>query len=538
MRRHSSLIVLAAGLAAAALVAGCSSGSSGSADSSAGASASTTGGGEVDSMTWAIQSPIASMDVGKGVDVPTIRAQAAAFDRVVAQDDEGNVIPGVTSFATPDPQTIALTLRDGVTFWDGKPLTAEDVAYSIQRHTGPDSTSLVAQFFSAVDSIEVTDPKTVTIKLSRPDPSLLTNLAQYAFVRQLAYDEAAGEAAGGPDKPGMGTGPFSIVSYSSADGLVLAANENYWGGKPKIKNLKIVSIADPETARLALSSGEIDGFFDVPLIATRQWDELDNATMTYVPGSYIDYLVMDTTRAPFDDVNVRTALAHLLDRAALTQPLFNGRATVANSIVPAIQMESTFGADAATIESALPAIPEYSIDKAREALAKSATPNGFSVELPVDTTQPWMSPLAQNLAETAKQIGITITVKPVPSADWAAGLLDPAASPLQLLSFAGATTWAGEFPPVMVGKEAPINVARYSTPEADPLVGAVAAATTPAELKQPLQDLLTNTNTNLPYVPLFTEDVATAMSNGFVWDGGYSYFAIGQPWPMKISGAQ
>jgi hypothetical protein len=69
-------------------------------------------------------------------------------------------------------------------------------------------------------------------------------------------------------------------------------------------------------------------------------------------------------------------------------------------------------------------------------------------------------------------------------------------------------------------------------------VGAVASATTPEELKQPLQDLLTNVNTNLPYVPLFTEDVATAIGNDFVWDGGYSYFAIGQAWPMKISGAQ
>jgi peptide/nickel transport system substrate-binding protein len=540
MRRHSPFIALAAGLAAAALVAGCSSGSSDSGSSSAPASesATATGGGEVDTMTWAIQSPIASMDVAKGVDVPTLRAQAAAFDRVIAQDDEGNFVPGVTSFATPDPQTIVLTLRDGVTFWDGSPVTAEDVAYSIERHTGADSTSLVGQYFSAVESVEVTDPKTVTIKLSRPDPSMLTHLAVYAFVRQQAYDEAAGEAAGGPDKPGMGTGPFSIVSYSSADGAVLAANDNYWGGKPKVKELKIVSIADPETARLALSSGEIDGFFDVPLIATRQWDELDNATITYVPGSYIDYLVMDTTRAPFDDINARIAMAHLLDRAALTQPLFNGRAAVATSIVPAIQMEATFGADAATIEGALPAVPEFSIDKAREALAKSATPDGFSDELPVDTTQPWMSPLAQNLAETAKQIGIEITVKPVPAADWVAGLLDPAASPLQLLAFAGATTWAGELPPVMVGEAAPFNVARYSTPEADPLVGAVASATTPEELKQPLQDLLTNVNTNLPYVPLFTEDVATAIGNDFVWDGGYSYFAIGQAWPMKISGAQ
>jgi peptide/nickel transport system substrate-binding protein len=335
----------------------------------------------------------------------------------------------------------------------------------------------------------------------------------------------------------MGTGPYSIASYSSADGVVLTRNDAYWGGTPKAKELKIVTIEDPETARLAMSSGEINGFFDVPLIATRQWDGLDNATMNYVVGGYIDYLVMDTTRAPFDDINVRIAMAHLLDRAALAQPLFNGRATVATSIVPEVQMTATFPNDVAAINAALPAVPEFSVEKAKEALAKSASPDGFTVDLPVDTTQPWMSPLGQNLAETAKQIGITINVKPVSAADWGAGLMDPAGSPLQLLSLAGPTTWAGELPPIVVGEMAPFNVARYATGQVNELAGAVAVAMTPEELKQPLTDLLTDINQNLPYVPLFNEQVAVAISNDLVWDGGYSYFAIGQAWPMKISGA-
>jgi peptide/nickel transport system substrate-binding protein len=537
MPRLAKWSTVGVGLLAAVLLAGCSGGSSDTSSSSASSSA-PAGGGEIETMTWAIQAPVMSMDTAKDLSVPAIRAQGAAFDRVLSQDDEGNIIPGVATYSSPDPQTVVLTLRDDVKFWDGTPLTAEDVAYSINRHVGPDSTSLAAQFFGTVESVEVTDPTTVTIKLLAPDPGLATNLAVFAQVRQQAYDEAAGEAAGGPEKPGMGTGPYSIASYSSADGVVLTRNDAYWGGTPKAKELKIVSIEDPETARLAMSSGEINGFFDVPLIATRQWDELDNATMAYVVGAYIDYLVMDTTRAPFDDINVRTAIAHLLDRAALAQPLFNGRATVATSIVPEVQMTATFPSDAAAINGALPAIPEFSIDKAKEALAKSASPDGFTVDLPVDTTQPWMSPLAQNLAETAKQIGITINVKPVSAADWGAGLLDPAASPLQLLALGAATTWAGELPPIVVGEAAPFNVARYATPEANEFAGAVAVATTPEELKEPLTGLLSNVNANLPYVPLFNEQVAVAIGNNLVWDGGYSYFAIGQPWPLKISGAQ
>jgi len=541
MARLAKWSTLGVGLMAAALLAGCSGGGSDASSSSASDAASSsaaTGGGDIETMTWAVPSPVMSMDSAVDPNLPSIRTQSTAFDRVLAQDNEGNIVPSVTSFETPDPQTIVLTLRDDVKFWDGTPLTAEDVAYSINRHVGPDSTSLQAQFFGTVESVEVTDPKTVTIKLLAPDPAMPTKLAVFAFVRQQAYDEAAGEAAGGPEKPGMGTGPYSIVSYSSADGVVFARNDAYWGGAPKAKEIKVVTIEDPETARLAMSSGEINGFFDVPLIATRQWDELDNATMSYVNGGYMDYLAMDTSRAPFDDVNARLAIAHLLDRAALAQPLFNGRAVAATSLVPEVQMTTTFGGEAGAVTAAFAPIPEFSIEKAKEALAKSATPDGFALDLAVDTTQPWMSPLAQNLAETAKQIGITITVKPVSAADWGAGLFDPAASPLQLVSVAAPTTWAGELPPVMVGEAAPFNIAKYATPEANELAGAIAVATTSAELKEPLIALMSDVNTNVPYVSLFNEQVAVAIGNTLVWDGGYSYFAPGQVWPMNISGAQ
>lgn len=537
MPRLAKWSTVSIGLLAAALLAGCSGGGSDASSSSASSSAAT-GGGEIETMTWAVPSPVMSMDSAKDPNLPSIRTQSAAFDRVLAQDNEGNIVPSVASYATPDPQTVVLTLRDDVKFWDGTPLTAEDVAYSINRHVGPESTSLNAQFFGTVESVEVTDPKTVTIKLVAPDPAMPTKLAVFAQVRQQAYDEAAGEAAGGPEKPGMGTGPYSIVSYSSADGAVFTRNDAYWGGAPKAKELKIVTIEDPETARLAMSSGEINGFFDVPLIATRQWDELDNATMSYVVGGYMDYLVMDTTRAPFDDVNARLAIAHLLDRVALAQPLFNGRAVAATSLVPEVQISTTFQDEASAVTAAFAPIPEFSIEKAKEALAASASPDGFTVDLAADTTQPWMSPLAQNLAETAKQIGITINVKQVSAADWAAGLFDPAASPLQLLSVAAPTTWAGELPPVMVGETAPFNIAKYATPEANELAGAIAASTTSAELKEPLIALMSNVNTNAPYVPLFNEQVAVAIGNTLVWDGGYSYFAPGQTWPMNISGAQ
>jgi peptide/nickel transport system substrate-binding protein len=501
-------------------------------------SGSAAAGVEVDKMVWGIQSPPASMDIAKAGDVPTQRVQTAAFDRLLITDDTGAVQPWIaTKFENPDPLTWVFTIRDDVKFWDGTPLTSEDVAYSIARHTG-DSTSIQAYLFGLVTDVKATDATTVTVTLSAADPSLLANLALYAQIHQKRYDEEAGDALGGPDKPGMGTGPYSITSFSSADGATLTRNDAYWAGRPKVKTLEFKAISDPDTARLAMSSGEIDGFFDVPLIATRQWDQLGNATMTYVQGAYNDMLSMDTTRAPFDDVNVRVAMAHLIDRDALLGPLFNGRASTAFTIVPAIQFTSSLGDDGAKqFYGDLTPFPEFSIDKAKEALAKSASPDGFTVDLPVDTTQPWMSPLAQNLAENAKQLGITINVKQVSSADWGAGLTDPSASPLQLVALGAGTSWPNELTGIMFGTNGGFNTARYGNAALDALMDKANAASTLDDLMPPLTDALKMASDDLPYLPLFDEQVAIAISDEFVWEGGYSYWSLGQAWPLRLGGA-
>lgn len=521
---------VAAALAAALAIAACSSD-----DASNGGG--TGSGKEVDKMVWAIQSPPGSMDIAKAGDVPTQRVQSAVFDRLLSIDNSGTVQPWVASkFENPDPLTWVFTIRNDVKFWDGSALTADDVAYSIARHTG-DSTSIQAFNFATVTDVTATDASTVTVKLSAPDATLAPKLAIYAQIHQKKYDEAAGDALGSPDKPGMGTGPFSITSFSSADGAVLTRNDNYWAGKAKIKTLEFKAIADPDTARLALSSGEIDGFFDVPLIATRQWDTLDNATMTYVQGAYNDMLSMDVTRAPFDDVNVRTAMGHLIDRAGLLGPLFNGRATAAFTVVPAIQFSASLGDDGAKkLYDGITPFPEFSIDKAKEALAKSASPDGFSVDLAVDTTQPWMSPLAQNLAENAKKIGITVNVKQVSAAEWGAGLTDPASSPLQLVALGAGTTWPNELPNILFGTDAGFPLAHYANADIDAAMATANGAITLDELMPALTTALKLASDDLPYLPLFDEQVAAALSKKFVWEGGYSYWSLSQSWPLQLGG--
>lgn len=532
-RRHVSAVLAIA--AAALVVTGCSSNQ---ATSTPTAPATAGSEAEIDRVVWGIPAPPTSMDAAKGFDLVSRRATSAAFDRVLTMDNNGNLQPWLAeSWTSPDPLTFIYKIRSGVSFWDGSPLTSEDVAFSLRRHLDPELASGLQPTVASVESVEATDASTVTVKLSKPDATFAYFAALGWYVIQEKYSLDAGADLGTPAKPGMGTGPYTIASFSTSEGATLERFDGYWGEKPKVKTLVLKAIADPDTARLAMLAGDVDGFFDVPLLATRQFDSTENVAMTYVNGGYIDMLTMNVNKAPFDDPNVRKAMAQLVDRAGLLQPLFNGRAILSSSIVPDTQLVSVLGADGAKEYNAeLPAVPSFDIEAAKASLAASKSPEGFAVTLSVDTTQPWMSPLAQNLAENAKQIGITVDVKQVSSADWVAEVTDPDGSPLQLLALGAQTPNPGELPPLILGSGA-FNIAGYTSPSLIESLDALGAAPDAAATPPLLVPVLTPVGTDLPYVPLYDEQAAVAISTELVWQGGYSYWALGQMWPLSLRAA-
>jgi peptide/nickel transport system substrate-binding protein len=534
----AAMLIAAACGGGDATTAPASDGSAGATSGPATAAPSSASTADIATSTWAIQSAPRSMDVAHGTDVPTRRIISAAFDRLLAMGNDGSLQPWIAeSWTNPDPLTYVYKLRPGVTFWDGSPLTAEDVVYSLTRHLDPEAASEVAWSFPTVESVTATDESTVTVKLNAPDASFPYRAALDWYIVQKAYSEAAGADLGTPSKPGMGTGPYTVESFSTADGATLKRFDGYWGEKPMVETLEFKVITDPETLRLAMLAGEVQGAFDVPLLATRKFDALDGVGMQYVTAPYIDYLSMRATEAPFDDPKVREAIAHLVDGDGLVGPLFNGHATRAATIVPGLQLTATLGdAGATAYRDALPDVPAFDIEAARAALAASGSPDGFTVELPFDPSQPWMQPFAENLAENAKQIGITITPVSISNADWVTALSDPAAGPMQLVSMATGTPNPGELPPTTLGASE-WNTSRWTSPEIEAQLAEVMAAPTAGDAAELLAPVLAQAGTELPYVPLFDEQAALALSTSLVWQDGFSPWTLGQVWPLFIRAA-
>ena len=225
--------------------------------------------------------------------------------------------------------------------------------------------------------------------------------------------------------------------------------------------------------------------------------------MTYVNGGYIDLLSMNVKKAPFDDPKVREAVAMLIDRDGLNTPLFSGKGTLATSVTPSSLIDAMAGA--AGIQKAA-GRPTQATEVRRgrsEGRAGRIDPQGRVLgSHTVDTTQPWMLPLAQNLAENAKPLGITIEVKSVSAAEWADALFSPDRGPLQLVALGSSSPNIASIAPLLVG-EGSINVSEYSTPEIVKNMATLSSSTDAAALSGALAPSMAEINTSLAYFPLY-----------------------------------
>ena len=216
-----------------------------------------------------------------------------------------------------DPTTYVYKVRQGVRFWDGTPLTAEDIAFAIERHRDPKLASLLAGTTLEVDSVTVTGDHEVTVKLSNPTVSW-----QYQGIYMLVYPKKLikklGKDFGAPGKEFMGTGPYKLTAFRAGGTLDFVANDDYWGQKPFAKKLTVQgSITDAQTALLAMRAGAADGTDGVSAFTLRDWKKIPDLTITSKPDNAPLIASFDLDAKPWDDVHVRRAFAYALDREGL-----------------------------------------------------------------------------------------------------------------------------------------------------------------------------------------------------------------------------
>jgi peptide/nickel transport system substrate-binding protein len=284
--------------------------------------------------------PLAAQETGVTVGMqleppildPTAGA-AAAIDEVVY----ANVFEGLTRFAhdgtvepalaeswevAPDALSWVFNLREGVTFHDGSAFTADDVAFSFDRAMAGDSVNAQKQLFDGIIEVTPIDDVTLEIALDAPKASLLSNLAWGDAV--IVAPESAESNGTNP----VGTGPFRFAQWVQGDRVELARYGDYWGEPARLETVIFKFISEPTAAFSAMMAGDVDAFPVFPAPENLAQFEADPRFQVLVGSTEGEtVLAMNNGRPPFDDVRVRQAVAHAIDREAIIDGAMFGYGT-------------------------------------------------------------------------------------------------------------------------------------------------------------------------------------------------------------------
>ena len=396
--------------------------------------------------------------------------------------------------ASDDGLVWTFILRDDVTFHgDYGALTAEDVAFSLQRAANPDISS-VSSDYSAFESIEAIDDKTVRITLSQPIPSVLGVLANYhgGMIVSKAAVEALGESFS--SQP-VGTGPFEFAELNQGEFLRLVANEDYFRGAPRLQSVTYRYVPSASGRELAFGNGELDLFY-----GTREdsWIERMRSGGTQIDvfePSQMRTLHLNRNIEPLNDIRVRQAIAHAINRAELVAFVGSQVSREAMSPVPAGYLGHV---DETGI---LP----HDLDRARALLAEAGYPDGITIPVAI-TESPDLNTTMQVLQAQLAKAGITLELQVMEHRAWHAAIRDDASS-LVLYGaarFPVADTYLTQFYHSDAAVGTPTAVTNFSHCSiADEQIAAARSETDPAEQLRLWQDAQRLIVEDVCSVPLF-----------------------------------
>src|SRR3984957_3892678 len=375
---YSALGVLLLGSCA---LAACSTSSSpGTTSSGSGSS-----GGTISQFTVGMDPAVTTLNFDKS----NIGYQLAglALEPLLIAEKNGTLKPWLAqSWKQTSPTTYVYNIRHGVKFSDGDPLTATDVAFSLNYYRQAGSLDAY-NFPTTLKSITPTGPYTVTVPLTQPDAAwAVVPAGDPLGIFEKKFFEAHASTFGQPGTGVMGTGPWEFTSYNGTTSAELTANPHYWGGKVNIKKVSVQFFSSETSEALAFRDGEINLAFplDNKSFASTSGQPLTTVPSYAVQGGFF----MNVLQKPFDNVHVRLAVAYALNRSALINA-WGGYATPVYQFLTAELLENI--GSPAQVKTTLAAVPTYpfNLAKAKAEMAQSPYPHGVKATISVENAGPY-----------------------------------------------------------------------------------------------------------------------------------------------------
>ncbi len=329
---------------------------------------------------------------------------ANIFEGLTKIGANGEVLPALATDweISDDNLTYIFKLKQGVKFHDGSDFNAQDVIFSFERAMAKDSVNAQKAIFEIIEEVRAIDDYTVAILLKRPSGDFLFNIG-----RGDAAIVAPESAENNKTNP-IGTGPYKFISWNKGANVVLQANEDYVGQKATMDRVSFVFISDPNTAISAMLAGDIDGFpmFPAPeSLEVFAKDDRFKVVVGTTEGETI--LATNNKREPFNNLLVRQAIAHAIDRKAIIDGAMFGYGTpIGSHFAPHhpyfVDKTETYKLD---------------LEKAKQLLSEAGYENGFKATLKLPPPS-YARRGGQIIASQLRQIGIELELINVEWAQW------------------------------------------------------------------------------------------------------------------------
>ena len=330
-------------------------------------------------LTWGRGGDSVTLDLAQATDGESIKGGIQCLENlVIFRRDTMDVEPQLaTSWeVSKDGLTWTFHLRKGVKFHDGTPFNANAVKVSFERVIDKNNPyykygtwRYPALGLGPVKEVKVIDDYTVTLKTEKPYAPLVANLALWLcpILSPAAIDKYKGDIGRNP----VGTGPFKFVRWVKDDQIVFERNDDYWGQKALLDRIILKSIPEVSARYMALQSGAVDIADDLDPDSIQMAKGNANLAMIERPSANVGYLAINTKKPILSNKMVRQAIAHAIDKQTIIKTIFRGLAIPAVNPFPPSMWGYNF-----KIKDY-----DYSVQKAKDLLAKAGYPKGFDIEL-------------------------------------------------------------------------------------------------------------------------------------------------------------
>ncbi len=318
------------------------------------------------------------------------------FDNLVTRDNDGKIAPQIaTSWNQISDTQLELTIREGVTFHDGSPLTPEDVVYSVKRITNPDFGSPQLGQFNQITDAKIVDGSKVMLTTAGPYPALMAQLVKLSIVPKKIVEKLGKDAFNAAP---VGSGPYAFNKWSRGVSVTLNRNDAYWGAAGPFENAIFRAVPDAATRVADLLAGTADLVVSIDSDAGIQLKGNAKVKLLSAPTERVGYVGLNLDKPPFNDPDLRKAASLAIDRLGITEGLLQA------GEVPMAQMASPahFGYS--------PDIPAFEYDPAKAKELTAAKSELASTPATLATAPVFDQRIVQAVQQMLNDVGFNVSI--------------------------------------------------------------------------------------------------------------------------------